>query len=52
MKRIRLKPCIDLDGGSDEMTEEMELWKEKMKHLELEFIHQEQTPKKRDYSLG
>jgi hypothetical protein len=26
--------------------------KEKMKTLELEFIHQEQTPKKRDYSLG
>ena len=22
MKRIRLKPCSDLDGGSDEMAEE------------------------------
>ena len=22
MKRIRLKPCGDLDGGSDKMTEE------------------------------
>ena len=29
MKRIRLKPCDDLDGGSDEMTEEIELRKRK-----------------------
>ena len=44
--RIRLKPCGDLDGGSDEMTKEIELRKRKDgKHLELEFIHQEQTPK-------
>ena len=38
--------CDDLDGGSDEMAEgiwtpEKKLWK----RLELEFIHQEQTPK-------
>ena len=46
MKRIRLKPCGDLDGGSDKMAEE--IWtteKKRWKHLELEFIHQEQTPK-------
>ena len=40
------EPCDDLDGGSDEMAEEiLNSGKEKMKHLELEFIHQEQTPK-------
>ena len=40
------EPCDDLDGGSDEMAEEIELRKRKdEKHLELEFIHQEQTPK-------
>ena len=47
MERIRIKPCYDLDGGSDEMAEE--IWtpeKKRWKHLELEFIHQEQTPKK------
>ena len=52
-ERIRLKPCGDLDGGFDEMAEE--IWtpeKKRWKHLELEFIQQEQTPKKRDYSLG
>ena len=46
MKRIRLKPCGDLDGGSDEMTEE--IWtpeKKRWKDLELEFIPQEQTLK-------
>ena len=33
-ERIRLKPCGDLDGGSDEMAEEIELReKEKMKTL-------------------
>ena len=45
MKRIRLKPCDDLDGASrrDKLgTPEKKRWK----HLELEFIHQEQTPKK------
>ena len=52
-ERDKIKPCNDLDGGSDEMAEE--IWtpgKKRGKHLELEFIHQEQTPKKRDYSLG
>ena len=45
-ERIRLKPCGDLDGGSDEMTEEIWTLEKKIwKHLELEFIHQEQTPK-------
>ena len=29
MKRIRLKPWSDLDGGSDEMAEEIELQKRK-----------------------
>ena len=29
MKRIRLKPCGDLDGGSVEMAEEIELRKRK-----------------------
>ena len=48
-----MKPCDDLDGGSDKKAEEIELQKRKDgKHLEVEFIHQEQTPKKRDYSLG
>ena len=47
-ERIRLKPCDDLDGGSDEMAEEVELRKRKDgKHLELEFIPEEQTPKER-----
>ena len=42
----KIKACDDSDGGSDEMTEE--IWtpeKKRWKHLELEFIHQEQTPK-------
>ena len=45
-ERIRLEPCGDLDGGSDKMAEE--IWtpeKKRWKHLELEFIQQEQTPK-------
>ena len=25
----RLRPCDDLDGGSDEMAEEIELWEKK-----------------------
>ena len=34
MKRIRLKPCDDLDEGSDEMPEEtLNSGKEKMKTL-------------------
>ena len=42
----KVKPCDDLEGDSDEMTEEIELReKKRWKHLELEFIHQEQTPK-------
>ena len=46
MKRIRLKPCSDLDGGSDEMAKEtLTPEKKRWKHLELEFIQQEQTPK-------
>ena len=44
----KIKACDDLDGGSDEIDEEnLNSGKEKMKHLELEFIPQEQTPKKR-----
>ena len=45
-ERDKIKPCNDLDGGSDEMVEE--IWtpeKKRWKHLDLEFIHQEQTPK-------
>ena len=45
-ERIKFKPCDDLDGGSDEMAEE--IWtseKKRWKHLELEFIPHEQTPK-------
>ena len=44
MKRVRWA-LRWLDGGSDEKTEE--IWtpeKKRWKHLELEFIHQEQTP--------
>ena len=36
------EPCSDLDGGSDEMAEE--IWtpkKKRWRHLELEFIPQE-----------
>ena len=47
-ERIRLKPCGDLDGGSDEMAEE--IWtpeKKRWKHLELEFIPHEQALKKK-----
>ena len=50
MERIRLKPCDDLDGGSDEMVEE-KFWtpeKKRWKHLKLEFIPQERTLKKKD----
>ena len=43
MKDERIEErCDDLDGGSDEMAEE--IWtpeKKRWKHLELEFIHQE-----------
>ena len=45
-ERIRFKPYGDLEGGFDDMAEE--IWtpeKKRWKHLELEFIHQEQTPK-------
>ena len=49
-EKNKIKACNDLDGGSDEMVEE--IWtpeeKKNWKHLELEFIHREQTPKKRD----
>ena len=41
-ERDNIKPCNDLDGGSDEMVEEN--WspeKKRWKHLELEFIQQE-----------
>ena len=46
-ERSRLKPCGDLDGGSDEMAEEIRTpgKRKDENHLELEFIHQEQTPK-------
>ena len=47
-EKNKIKSCGDLDGGSDEMTEK--IWtpeKKRWKHLELEFIHQEQTPKER-----
>ena len=40
----KIKACDDFEGGSDKMTEE--IWtpeKKRWKHLELEFIHQEQT---------
>ena len=43
----KIKLCDDLDGGLDDMAEE--IWtpeNKRWKHLELEFIHQEQTPKK------
>ena len=53
MNRIRFEPCDDLDGGSDEMAEEIELRKRKDgEHLELEFIHHEQTPKEGINHLG
>ena len=46
VEKNKIKPCDDLDGGSDEMAEEnLNSGKEKMKTLGLEFIHQEQTPK-------
>ena len=48
MKRIRLKPCDDLDGDSDEMPEG--IWtpeKKRWKHLELEFNPHKHTPKER-----
>ena len=43
----KIKACDDLDGGSDEMAEEIWTPEKRWKHLELEFIHREQTPKKR-----
>ena len=44
----KIKACGDLDGGSDDMAEEIELReKKRWKHLELEFIPHEQTPKER-----
>ena len=44
----KIKACDDLDEGSDEMAEEnLNSGKEKMKHLELEFIQEEQTLKER-----
>ena len=46
-ERIRLKPCSDLDGGSDEMAEEnFELQKRKDENTsKREITHHEQTPK-------
>ena len=46
MKRIRIRPCDDFDGGTDEIagktwTPEKKGWK----YLGLEFIQREQTPK-------
>ena len=46
VEKNKMKPCNDLDGGSNEMAKE--IWtpeKKRWKHLELEFIHHEQTPK-------
>ena len=38
----KIKACDDLDGGSDEMAEEIwTLKKKRWKHLKLEFIPQE-----------
>ena len=45
-EKNKIKACGDLDGGSDEMSEE--IWtpeKKRWKHLDLEFINHEQTPK-------
>ena len=45
-EKNKIKAWVDLDGGSDEMAEEIELRKRKDgKHLELEFIPHEKTPK-------
>ena len=53
MKRIRLKPCIDLDGGSDEMAEEiLSSEKEKMKTLGTRIYSSRTNSEGRDYSLG
>ena len=44
----KIKTCDDFDGGLDDIAEE--IWtpeKKRWKHLDLEFIHQEQTPKER-----
>ena len=46
VEKNKIKPCDDLDGGPDEMAEE--IWtpkKKRWKHLELELIHHEQTSK-------
>ena len=45
-RKNKIKLCDDLDGGLDDMAEEIwTLEKKRWKHLELEFTHQEQTPK-------
>ena len=50
----KVKPCNDLDGASRWYNQEnLELRKRKRwKHLELEFIQQEQTPKEGINHLG
>ena len=50
---IRFKPCDDLDGGSDEMTEENELRKKKRwETLGTRICSSRTNSEGKDYSLG
>ena len=49
MKSIRLKPCNDLDGVSDEMAEDS--GKENMKTLGTRIYSSRTNSEGRDYSL-
>ena len=49
----KVKPCNDLDGAlRRDNAENLELWKEKMKHLEPRMWYDEQLQKEEIRSLG
>ena len=53
MERIRLRPCDDIDGVSDEMAEEnLDSGKEKMKTLGTRIYSSRTNSEGKDYSLG
>ena len=52
-EKNKIKACIDLDGGSDEMAEEtLNSGKEKMKTLGTRIYSTRTNSEGRDYSLG
>ena len=52
-EKNKIKACVDLEGGSDEIAEEnLNSGKEKMKTLGTRFYSSRTNSEGRDYSLG